>query len=158
MNVLKIISLAFFFSFAKAQDTISINSTIINYDSLSMMLDYGCQQIGARYQIGAMGNDRFDCSGLVNYVASKYGYMLPRSSSDMSKIGVYVEADSLRTGDLIFFQGRNFGSVGHVAIVSDVRNGEIYILHATTQRGVIEEVLQKNKYFMSRWLFNKRVF
>lgn len=142
----------------RAQEEYTIKSINIEYDSISMMLDYGCQQIGAGYQVGAMGRDKFDCSGLVNYVANKYGHRLPRSSYDMSKIGQYVEADSLRPGDLIFFQGRNYGSVGHVAIVSDIRNGNIFILHATTQRGVIEEILQKNQYFMSRWLFNKRVF
>lgn len=157
---MKKISLIFFLIFhlcVKAQDSTKATYVLLN-DTIEGILDLGCRQIGAGYQMGASGNGRFDCSGLVNYVASKYGHKIPRSSSDIAKLGHYVEVDSLRPGDLIFFQGRYANSIGHVAIVSDIRGGNIYILHATTQRGVIEEILQKNEYFMKRWLFNKRLF
>jgi cell wall-associated NlpC family hydrolase len=155
-----LIVIPFFFfavnSFAQLDSTTT--QTQIYQDSLDFLVNYGCQYIGAGYKYGGSGLDKFDCSGLVSYIAAKKGHKIPRSSSEIAKHGEYIEADSLRPGDLIFFQGRTSNSIGHVAIVTEVRNGDIYILHATTHQGVIEEVLQKNAYFMRRWVFNKRIF
>ena len=136
---------------AEAQDS----TIILSYNSNDSLVDLTCQKVGIAYKYGASGNDFFDCSGLVNYHFNKRGF--PRSSREIAKLGDYVEADSLQIGDLIFFQGRNAKEIGHVAIVSQISGNDIYIIHATTQKGVIEEVLQKNDYFMKRWVFNKRI-
>jgi gamma-D-glutamyl-L-lysine dipeptidyl-peptidase len=158
MKKLLVLFAALNFLILHAQDDSAKYQVQIYQDSLDFLVNYGCRYIGAGYQYGGGGVERFDCSGLVSFLAAKYGFKLPRSSGEIAKYGQHVEADSLRPGDLVFFKGRNTNSVGHVAIVTEVRNGNIYILHSTTHQGVIEEVLQKNDYFMRRWLFNKRIF
>jgi cell wall-associated NlpC family hydrolase len=136
---------------AAAQDS----NVTLNYSFEDSLINLTCKNLGKGYQYGASGKDFFDCSGLVHLHFNKKGF--PRSSREIAKLGEYVEADSLQIGDLIFFQGRNPKEIGHVAIVSHVSGKDIYILHATTSKGVVEEVLQKNDYFMKRWVFNKRI-
>lgn len=112
---------------------------------------------GVRYKYAGADYNGMDCSGLVCTAFQSANVKLPRSSSAIAQYGEYVEADSLQSGDLMFFKGRSSSSIGHVAIVSKIKDGSIYILHATTSKGVIEEKLENNAYFLNRWLFNKRV-
>lgn len=149
-HLLKICLILFAFKVGAQDTTFTVNQTF--RDSL---LNITCQNIGSGYQYGASGMQYFDCSGLVNFHFNKKGF--PRSSREIAKLGEYVEADSLQIGDLIFFQGRSAKEIGHVAIVSHISGSDIYILHATTQKGVIEEILQHNEYFMKRWVLNKRI-
>ncbi len=46
----------------------------------------------------------FDCSGLVAYVfKSAWGLDLPHNSRAQSEVGIPIEADALRPGDLVFY-------------------------------------------------------
>lgn len=112
---------------------------------------------GVKYKYAGADYNGMDCSGFVCTAFQSAQIDLPRSSSAISKKGEYIEADHLQTGDLIFFKGRSSTSVGHVAIVSKIKDGAIYIMHSTSSRGVIEEKLEDNSYFLKRWLFNKRI-
>ena len=112
---------------------------------------------GVNYKYGGMGRDGMDCSGLICRVFSDLNMKVPHSSASLSQLGEYVNADYLQRGDLLFFKGHSSNSVGHVAMVSKIVNGKIFMIHSSTSRGVIEEVLQDSEYFMKRWLFNKRI-
>ncbi|MCB0509744.1 MAG: C40 family peptidase [Bacteroidetes bacterium] len=136
-----------------------INSPTLEFKAQDSVLNQAFSYQGVPYKIGGMSQQGMDCSGLICKSFGALNLKLPHSSGELSKLGNYVEADSLQVGDLIFFKGRsmNTPSVGHVAMVSKLSNGFIYIIHATNSKGVIEEILQKNSYFMDRWLFNKRI-
>lgn len=156
---------------AESMDTISNDSatlvlgdsaTFVHEDSLKFskldsVIDMAMNYQGVRYRYGGMNFEGMDCSGLVCAAYEHVNIRLPHSSTTLSKMGEAIEADRLEKGDLIFFKGRNSSSVGHVAIVTRIVDGLIYIVHATSSRGVIEEVLQDNSYFMKRWLFNRRI-
>ena len=73
------------------------------------------QQLGKQYQWGAAGPDRFDCSGLVQYVFGNLGINLPRVSREQAAIGVAVSASRLQPGDLLFF-ALSGSVIDHVAI------------------------------------------
>lgn len=168
----KFIALSFFLLFltnSYSQDSLSISIDELSIeDSLSIPTSLKVQDSvliqafsfkGVPYKIGGMSQQGMDCSGLICKSFGALNLKLPHSSGELSKLGTYIEADSLQVGDLLFFKGRsiNTNSVGHVAMVSKISDGLIYIIHATNSRGVIEEILQKNTYFMDRWLFNKRI-
>ncbi len=72
------------------------------------------QQLGKMYQWGAEGPDRFDCSGLVYYVYGQLGVPMPRVSSHQAGFGQEVRRDSIRPGDLLYFNtsGRGINHVG----------------------------------------------
>jgi cell wall-associated NlpC family hydrolase len=152
----------FFYSLS-AQDSLfylPIDTQIVNTSNTSKIdeiINTALGYKGVKYSMGGMGYSGMDCSGLVCTAFKNVDINLPHSSGSIADLGKYVEADYLQKGDLIFFQGRTSSSVGHVAIVSKIVDGLIYIVHATTSKGVIEEILQNNTYFMSRWLFNKRI-
>jgi cell wall-associated NlpC family hydrolase len=69
------------------------------------LIDNAMQLIGVRYRWG--GNtptSGLDCSGFVRYVFNDtFGFLLPRKSAQMSKVGLEVGKDELRPGDLVFF-------------------------------------------------------
>jgi len=125
------------------------------------IVDFAQQFLGTRYRIGGNGNNGgFDCSGFVQRIFKEVGLELPRSSVAQANYAKRIELNEVRTGDLIFFKGRNRGSssVGHVAMVSNVsEDGSIEIIHATNHGGVMKENPFKNEYFAPRYLFAARV-
>jgi uncharacterized protein with LGFP repeats len=74
-------------------------------------IDAAMSKLGAPYQWGAAGPDRFDCSGLVAWAFAQAGVRLPHFTGDQVKLGRRVDAAHLVPGDLVFF-GADFGHVG----------------------------------------------
>ena len=66
------------------------------------IVDYAARYIGRPYVWGAEGPNSFDCSGLMQYVHSKFGIDLPRRAIDQSRVGDKA-GRRLRRGDLLFF-------------------------------------------------------
>lgn len=87
-------------------------------------------KLGCPYQWGATGPNKFDCSGLMYWVAKQLGKSIPRTSSEQSKSGTAVSKSSLLPGDLVFF-----GSpVHHVGMY--VGNGQY--IHAPQTGDVVK--------------------
>jgi cell wall-associated NlpC family hydrolase len=74
-------------------------------DKTETLINNAMQLIGVRYRWG--GNtpqSGLDCSGFVRYVFNDtFGFLLPRKSSQMSKVGLQIRKDELQPGDLVFF-------------------------------------------------------
>ncbi len=79
---------------------------------------------GSPYEWGATGPDSFDCSGLVQWAYKQAGVSLPRSTYSQESAGSSVSQDSLKPGDLMFFNGGE-----HVGIY--VGGGKV--VHAPTE-------------------------
>lgn len=81
----------------------SVGSTVVG--GTEALIDNAMQLIGVRYRWG--GNtpqSGLDCSGFVRYVFNDtFGFLLPRKSAQMSKVGLEIGKDELRPGDLVFF-------------------------------------------------------
>lgn len=98
--------------------------------SVEKMLDEAFKLLGIKYVWGAIGPDKFDCSGFVIYVIEKsLNIKLPRVSSDIAaykkdKIGM----DKLQRGDLVFFDTLKKGRVSHVGIYI----GDNKFIHASS--------------------------
>ena len=85
--------------------------------------------LGTRYRLGGARPGAFDCSGFVRYVFARHGVALPRTAREQAMAGhsIAVGLDSLRVGDLLFFQTQR-GRVSHVAMYAG--NGRI--IHASS--------------------------
>ena len=70
---------------------------------------------GARYQWGASGPSRFDCSGFTRYIFAKFGIGLPHSSAGQYSMVRHIASSKKQIGDLIFFHSSG-GHVYHVGI------------------------------------------
>ena len=72
--------------------------------------------IGAEYEWGAAGPDKFDNSGFVYYCFKENGITLPRKTSEMFASGTPVEREDLLPGDLVFFTYNEDRSASYVGI------------------------------------------
>jgi cell wall-associated NlpC family hydrolase len=100
-------------------------------------------QIGTRYRHGGASPQRgFDCSGLVQYVMSRFAMIVPRTAKQQAAVGVPVERDTslLRPGDLLTFASTGKASISHIGIY--IGNG--HFVHASSVAGrVIESPLNR---------------
>ena len=91
------------FSSVANQLATTVSTTVVG--GTEALIDNAMQLIGVRYRWG--GNtpqSGLDCSGFVRYVFNDtFGFLLPRKSAQMSKVGLEIGKDELRPGDLVFF-------------------------------------------------------
>jgi cell wall-associated NlpC family hydrolase len=85
---------------------------------------------GKPYQYGAVGPDRFDCSGFTRYVYGRLGKSLPHNSGQQAGVTRRVDPSQKQVGDLIFTW--TSGRISHVAIYAG--NGQMW---AATKTGDI---------------------
>lgn len=112
------------------------------------IVQHARETVGSRYQYGGTGTKRFDCSGLVYSLYTAKEIKLPRSTKEMARYGEEIKLEDAQPGDLIFF--RNVRKIDHVAIVSRKSPAKTWLIHSTTSRGVIEEVLEDSHYWNTR--------
>jgi len=73
------------------------------------------QQAGKPYQYGAVGPNRFDCSGFTTYIyKTRLGKSIPRTSAQQAADLPSVPQAAKQPGDLLFF--RTGGRVTHVGV------------------------------------------
>lgn len=78
------------------------------------IVDIAARQAGDPYVYGAVGPDRFDCSGFTQYVHARLGIELPRTSRQQRAALPKLSKKQMRPGDLLFFHSG--GHVYHVGI------------------------------------------
>ena len=112
----------------------------VNYDALpaarKAILDVAAKQLGKPYQWGATGPNKFDCSGLTQFVYNNaLGIKLPRTSSAQANWKGFrkVSEDEAAPGDLVYHPG-------HIMIFlrkSD-KPGKPIVLHAPHSGDVVK--------------------
>ncbi|MCF6306529.1 MAG: C40 family peptidase [Flavobacteriaceae bacterium] len=112
---------------------------------------------GTKYKFGGTTKKGMDCSGLVYVAYGKEDVNLPRVSRDMAKQGKAVSLKKVTKGDLLFFKtGKSKNRVNHVGIVTNVKKGEVFFIHASTTRGVINSSLNES-YWRKTFVEARRI-
>jgi cell wall-associated NlpC family hydrolase len=114
----------------------------------SGIVDHAGELLGIKYKYG--GNkprDGFDCSGLTRFLYQNAGLDLPRVSRDQAVLGRVKKFDDARPGDLVFYRKGRPSKVFHVSIVVDVKPGQLWVVHATSSRGVMREDILASSYW-----------
>lgn len=104
---------------------------------------------GTPYRIGGMDKKGIDCSGLVKVSYQNAGFTVPRTTTELATIGTPIKPSKLTKGDLLFFatNSKKSRQINHVGIVSKVESDdEIYFIHASLQKGVMENKLSEKYY------------
>ncbi|RYG11448.1 MAG: NlpC/P60 family protein [Chitinophagaceae bacterium] len=120
------------------------------------MINNAMTFIGTRYMGGGTTVKGMDCSGMVTAVFDIFDLKLPRSSNDMSKVGVKIAKEDIKKGDLIFFHTNGKRIINHVGMVIEVLGDEIKFVHSSTQKGVIVSST-KEPYYQKSFVQANRV-
>jgi cell wall-associated NlpC family hydrolase len=116
------------------------------------IVEYAQRFTGTPYRNGGTDPAGFDCSGFVQYVFAKHGVRLPRSVLELARAGTPVEADDIRTADLLFFSTTGPGPT-HVAIAL----GDGRFVHAPSGRGMVRVESLAGSYWPPRLIGARRV-
>jgi cell wall-associated NlpC family hydrolase len=120
------------------------------------LVDLARSQVGLKYKLGAKAPGKaFDCSGLVQWLLSKFEVQVPRTSREQAKQGIPVAKDpsQLLPGDLLYF-GRG-KAVTHIGIY--VGDGK-YVQAANRRQGVVETPLPTGRAASTWWKGVRRLF
>ncbi len=100
--------------------------------------------IGVDYRMGgANPAGGLDCSGLIRYVFQQVtGTTLPRTATELSRIGAKVSLADLAPGDLVFFNTRRF-AFSHVGLYL----GGNRFIHAPSAGGEVQVSLLSQRYW-----------
>ena len=123
-------------------------------DKQRQLIDTGLNYIGTPYVFGGTTPDQgFDCSGFTQYVyKNAIDQNLPRTARQMANIGLPVDGEHLKPGDLVFFNtmGATFSHVG-------IYIGEGKFFHASPRYNQITIGDMNSKYFLTRFTGARRV-
>ena len=126
-----------------------------SYDNRVSLVGFASKFLKTPYNYGGKSPSGFDCSGFTSFVFSNYGYTLKGSSRDQSRQGDNVGIRGIEIGDLMFFGSNN--KVTHVAMVYEVDDSGVKIIHATSSKGVTITHYTDSDYWIERFLFAKDV-
>ncbi len=102
---------------------------------------------------GNSAENGFDCSGFVQHVyLNTVGMRLPRTSAEMSRVGLNLETGQLRPGDLVFFNTRK-KPFSHVGIYV----GEERFVHSPSSGRSIMVSSMREDYWRNRYNGARRV-
>ena len=100
---------------------------------------------------GTSPSTGFDCSGLMYYVLTQYGYSMKRVANDQLTQGTAISRDDLQVGDLVFF---GYGSyANHVGMY--IGNGNF--VHASTPSTGVRVNSLNETYYNTRYIGARRI-
>ncbi len=130
----------------------TVSSAVV--DKTETLINNAMQLIGVRYRWG--GNtpqSGLACSGFVRYVFNDtFGFLLPRKSAQMSKVGLEIGKEELRPGDLVFFNTMRH-AFSHVGIYV----GDNKFIHAPSRGKSIRVDDMTKVYWEKRYNGARRV-
>lgn len=118
------------------------------------LVDEAMGYLGIRYRRGgSIPATGLDCSGLVmNVFRNAVGLDLPRTATEMSRVGESVKRQELKPGDLVFFNTmrRTFSHVG-------IYLGDGQFVHSPSRGGKVRVEDMASSYWAKRFTGARRV-
>lgn len=133
---------------AKISTKKEVKESPINNDLADKIVEHALEYDGVRYKYGGTTKKGIDCSGLIMTTFKKENISLPRTTSDLSKYGDWIDLKTVQKGDLLFFATRkNSRRVNHVGIVTEVDADDVEFIHASTSKGVMRSKLKERYWY-----------
>ena len=130
-------------------------------DPVSMLIREARSYTGTPYKWGGSSKSGIDCSGLTVQSFQSINIDLPRTADAQALKGEEIKQKDLKPGDLVFFtKEKKSKEITHVGLVTEIKNGEVVFINATTRKGVIESKLSeeywKERYWGARRLIKSK--
>lgn len=126
--------------------------TVSGSGAASEIANFAMSFIGYSYVWGGKSpSTGFDCSGLMYYVLTNYGYKMNRVANDQMSQGTYVSRSDLQVGDLVFFGYGNYAN--HVGMYIGGGN----FVHASTPSTGVRINSLDESYYKTRFLCGRRI-
>jgi len=152
-NISKICSDSTALSSNFAPETKSKKSIIENITSAKeRVLARAKEFLGTPYGFGNQNALQTDCSGFTQQVFRQFGVSLPHSAAEQASLGIYVDANDLQVGDLLFYQTYK-KEPSHVAIYA----GDGQIIHASYSNKRVQFDNIDKSYYKQRFMYAKRI-
>ncbi len=163
-NIIYILFLSFIFTSCKSSKQVitkknspSISLTKSNNKSstessktVSKIISHAKSFKGTRYKYGGTTKKGMDCSGLVVTAFKKENIILPRTTTDLSKRGDWIDVKKVKKGDLLFFATKKSSrKINHVGIVTNSRPGYVEFIHTSSSRGVMISNLAEKYWYLA---------
>ncbi len=107
--------------------------------------------LGVPYKLGGSTLKGIDCSALVKKIYEVFNIQLPRTAREQFKVGIRIEKDQLKEGDLVFFRRR--GNNAHVGIYV----GDNQFVHASSYSREVRVDYLNTPYYSQRFLRGVRI-
>lgn len=118
----------------------------------SEIANFALSFVGYSYVWGGKSpSTGFDCSGLMYYVLTQYGYKMNRVANDQMTQGTYVSRSDLQVGDLVFFGYGNYAD--HVGMYI----GNDNFVHASTPSTGVRINSLNESYYKTKFLCGRRI-
>ena len=130
----------------------SSGSTSSGSGTATDIANFAMSFVGYSYVWGGTSpSTGFDCSGLMYYVLTQYGYSMKRVANDQLTQGTAISRDNLQVGDLVFF---GYGSyANHVGMY--IGNGNF--VHASTPSTGVRVNSLNETYYNTRYIGARRI-
>ena len=118
------------------------------------LINRAMEVIGVRYRWDAeLPQSGLDGSSFVGYVfKDKLGFLLPRKSTQMSRVGKPITREELQPGDLVFFNTMRL-TFSHVGIYV----GKGRFVHAPSKGGTVRLEKITSSYWSQRYTEARRI-
>lgn len=123
------------------------------------LIDFALTLGGIPYQYAGTSLQGFDCSGFTYFVFKNFDISIPRASWQQFTVGVPVNKEEIKKGDLLFFKGPKSATVGHVGIAITDHEDKLVFIHSSSGgggRGVTVDSLSQPHY-AARYLGARRI-
>ena len=117
------------------------------------IVNYAKGFLGVPYVYGGTSPSGLDCSGLVYYCYTHFGYSVNRTAASLAYNGSAVSKDNLQAGDVILFTSSGGGYIGHCGIY--VGNGQF--IHAPHTGDVVKISSLSDTYYTNHYYGARRI-
>jgi cell wall-associated NlpC family hydrolase len=130
------------------------NASMHSDSALNDLALYALSLSGTPYKYGGTSPEQgFDCSGFVGHVFKhSLGKTLPRTSAEISRVGIKQRTESLHPGDLVFYNTLN-KSYSHVGIYL----GDGQFIHSPSSGKSVSIVNMNEPYWEKRYNGARRI-
>ena len=127
-------------------------TTVIGSGTAAEIAKFACSFVGYSYVYGgSKPATGFDCSGLMYYCLTQYGYSMKRTANDQMSQGTAVSRDQLQVGDLVFFGSGSYAN--HVGMYI----GDGNFVHASTPSTGVRINSLNETYYVNRYIGARRI-